>query len=132
MLGGGEHVALRSVDDDDAALGRLVDVDVVDADAGAAHDLQVGGRLDDLGGHLGGRADDETLVVGDAREQLVRVPVLAQVDLEAWLLEKLDPFGASFSLTSTFFLSSRLAHSGTSLFMRICSAAPTEAPNLTS
>ena len=36
-----EHVAGRRVDDDDAALGGRLDVDVVDADAGAADDLEV-------------------------------------------------------------------------------------------
>ena len=40
VLGGGDDVGLRRVGDDDAALGGGGDVDVVDADAGAADRLQ--------------------------------------------------------------------------------------------
>ena len=44
VLGGGDRVAERRVHDDDAARGRGGDVDGVDADAGAADDLQAGQR----------------------------------------------------------------------------------------
>ncbi len=47
VLRGGDGVALGGVDDDDAALGRRLDVDVVDADAGAADDQQLGRGLED-------------------------------------------------------------------------------------
>ena len=52
VLGGGDDVRLRRVGDDDAALGRRLDVDVVDADAGAADHLQVVGAVDQVGGQL--------------------------------------------------------------------------------
>ena len=58
VLRGGDRVALRRVDDDDAAPGRRVDVDVVDAGAGAADDLQLAAGVEDVGGHLGLAADD--------------------------------------------------------------------------
>ena len=59
LLGGREDVRHGGVDDHDAELGGLGDVDVVEADAGAPHDHEVLGRLEGRGVHLGGRADDE-------------------------------------------------------------------------
>jgi hypothetical protein len=52
-LGRRDRVARRRVHDDDAALGGGVDVDVVDADPGAADDLEERGRRDHLGRDLG-------------------------------------------------------------------------------
>ncbi len=44
VLGGGDRVAVGRVHDDDAALGRRRDIDIVDADPGAADHLEgVGG-----------------------------------------------------------------------------------------
>ena len=48
LLGGRDDVGRRRVAHDDAALGGGRDVDVVDAHAGAADDLQVRAGLDDL------------------------------------------------------------------------------------
>jgi hypothetical protein len=45
-------------------------VDIVDADAGAADDLQVGRGGDQLFGHLGGRADGEAVILADHRGSL--------------------------------------------------------------
>ena len=59
VLGGGDDVRLRRVGDDDAALGRGLDVDVVDADAGAADDAEVVGAVDQVGGQLRRRADQD-------------------------------------------------------------------------
>ena len=42
-LGGADDVGLRRVDDHDAGLGRRLDVDVVQADAGAGDDLEAAG-----------------------------------------------------------------------------------------
>ena len=53
------RVAARRVHHDDAALGRGLAVDVVDADAGAADDAQLGRRLDHAPRDLGRRAHDE-------------------------------------------------------------------------
>ncbi len=44
-------------------------IDIVDADAGAADDLQLLGGLDHLGGDLGGRADGDAVILIDDREQ---------------------------------------------------------------
>ena len=53
VLGGGDDVALRGVDDHHATLGGGGDVDVVEPDAGAADDHQVGSGGEHLVGHLG-------------------------------------------------------------------------------
>ncbi len=71
VLRGGDDVRLRRVGDDDAALGGRLDVDVVDADAGAPDHLQVVGLLDQVRGQLRGRADQDRVVVADP---LARAP----------------------------------------------------------
>lgn len=76
VFGGGADVPLGCVGDDDAVLSRGVDVDVVDADAGASDDDEVGCRLEHLGGHLRSGADDEPVRVGDGFEQRVTFDVV--------------------------------------------------------
>ena len=71
MLGGGDRIAERRVHHDHAARGRGRDVDIVDADAGAADHLEVGRGVEQLGGDLGRRADGEAVIVADDRLQLV-------------------------------------------------------------
>jgi hypothetical protein len=90
VLGGRHDVRLRRVGDDDAALGRGGDVDVVDADARAADDLQPVGARDQLRGDLRRAAHDERVVLADALGDL---PVDADVDVEV-LLEQVDAAGA--------------------------------------
>ena len=69
MFGGGDRIAKRRVHDDHA-LGRGIgDVDIVDADAGATDDLQVGGGVEDRLGHLGRGADGEAVIVADDGDQ---------------------------------------------------------------
>src|SRR5204862_6080254 len=70
------------VGDDDPALGRGLDVHVVDADAGAPDHLQPVGARDQLGGDLRGRADQQAVVVADALGELLHRPVHAEVDVE--------------------------------------------------
>ncbi len=55
----------RGVDHDDAALGGGVDVDVVDADAGAADDDEVLGRFEHFSGDFGLAAHRQGFVVRD-------------------------------------------------------------------
>ena len=64
LLGGRDDRRLRCVRDDDAASRRGLDVDVVDADAGAPDHLQVRRALDQVGGELRRRADHDRVVVG--------------------------------------------------------------------
>ena len=75
MLGRGDRIAERRVHDDDAAARGGRDVDIVDADAGAADHLQPGRGVDQLLGDLGGRADGEAVILVDDCEQLAPCPV---------------------------------------------------------
>ena len=72
LLGRREDVRLRRVDHHHALAGGVFDVDVVEPDAGSAHDNEVGGRVDDVGGHLRRRPDDECVRSPHRREQLLR------------------------------------------------------------
>jgi hypothetical protein len=73
VLGGGDRVAEGRVHHDHALLGGGRDVDIVDADAGAADHLEVGRRRRAPSGDLGGRADGEAVILADDLEQLVLV-----------------------------------------------------------
>jgi hypothetical protein len=90
VLGGGEDVGLRRVDDHHPALGGGGDVDVVEADAGAAHDDEIGRGRQHLAGDVGGRADDHRVLVGDGGDQRGRVEAEADVDVVAQLGERGD------------------------------------------
>ena len=86
VLGGRDDGRFRSVRDHDPAAGRRLDVDVVHAHPGAADHLEPVGPLDQVGGQLRRRADDDRVVVADLlREVAVRV----DVDLVA-LAQELD------------------------------------------
>ncbi len=95
MLGGRDGIAERRVHDDDAARGRCRNIDVVDADAGPADDLQAFGAFQDLRRNLGCRADGEAIVIADNGGKLVLV--LAErgleIDLDAAILEDLHGGG---------------------------------------
>jgi hypothetical protein len=73
-------------------------IDIVDADAGAADDLEVGRCSDQLFRDLGGRADGEAVILADDFGELVLVLAeLGQVvDLDAAILENLDGGGGEF------------------------------------
>ena len=72
VLGGGDGIALGGVDDDDATFGGSIEVDIVDADTGAADDLEIRCSLDDLAGDAAGTADNDGLVGADRSPQLIR------------------------------------------------------------
>src|SRR3546814_14916314 len=74
---------------DDATPGGGGYVDVVDADARAADDLQLLRRGDDFGRHLGRGADGQPVIVVNAGFQLVRLQTDADIDIDAALAE--DP-----------------------------------------
>ena len=93
VLGGGDRIAERRVHHDDAARGGGGNVDIVDADAGAADHLQFGRAFEQFGGDLGGRADRQAVVVADDLGQLVLVEAGLDVDLDAALLEDGDGGG---------------------------------------
>ena len=90
MLGGGDGVAERRVHHHDAVRRRRLDVDIVDADAGATDDFQVLRLRQHLGRDLGRRADREAVVVADDGAQLGGFQAGLEVDVAAALGEDLD------------------------------------------
>ena len=95
VLGGRDRIAERRVHHDDALGGRGGNLDIVDADAGAADHLQPRRLLDDLGGRLGGGADRKPVVIADDLGELVLVlaEIGLEVDLDAAILEDLHGGG---------------------------------------
>ena len=81
VLGGRNDVALRRVDHHHAAAGGRLDVDVVEADARATDDHQVGAGGQHGVGHVGGRADDQCARARDHLEQIGRRQVEPDVDV---------------------------------------------------
>ncbi len=69
------------VADDDALLGGVGDVDVVEPRTGAAHDAQVGGRVEEALVDQGLAADDDAVVRGDDLEELLVTQAVLDVDL---------------------------------------------------
>ena len=80
MLGGGDRIAERRVHHDDAARRRRRDVDIVDADAGAADHFQLLRPLQYFCGDLGRGADRQPVEAVDCLGELVLV--LAETGLE--------------------------------------------------
>src|SRR4029079_10577542 len=83
VLGGGDRIAERRVHHDDATRGRRRDVDIVDADAGAADYFQVAGAFEDFRRYLGGGADGQPVKTVDRFGELVLV--LAEIGLKVGL-----------------------------------------------
>ena len=83
-LGGG----LRGVLDGDAVGFRILDIDVVDADAAADDELQLAalGLVDVVGADLGLGADDDCVKLTQGRAQLIRLIELLD-DLVACLAQ---------------------------------------------
>src|SRR6185436_17272011 len=75
-----------------ARLGGLLDVDVVETDAGAGHDLQPAGSGEHLCVDLGGTAHQDRVDVDDRGQQLSAVGAVAVADLEV-RSERLDSGG---------------------------------------
>ena len=93
VLGRGDRVAERRVHDDHAARCGGRNVDVVDADAGPADDLQSGRALQQFGGDLGRRPDRQTVVFADDLGEFVLVQPWFDVDFDASFLEDGDGGG---------------------------------------
>ena len=90
VLGRGDRVALGRIHHDHAPLGGGRHIHVVDTNAGAANDAQLGGGLDDVGGHLGAGADHQGVVLADDRLELCRRQAGAHIHL-GHLGEDVDP-----------------------------------------
>ena len=83
--------AVARVRDDDAVVGGGLDVEVVDADAGAADDDQLGRGLEDGLVHVGPGPDDQRVRVAHGVEQLVALGLVVGDDLVAGVSESVQP-----------------------------------------
>src|SRR5690606_9334564 len=83
VLGGGDRVAEVRVHDHDAPGGGRLHVDVVDADAGAADDLELLGWGREVSRVFGGRAYREPVIGPDEGLELVGREADPDVDLDA-------------------------------------------------
>ena len=72
MLGSSDRVAGRRVDDRDPGRGRRLEVDVVDADAGPANDLQPGAGGDHVAIDRDLAPDHQGVVAGNDGAQVRR------------------------------------------------------------
>lgn len=81
VLGRGDGVARRGVDDRDPGARRGVEVHVIDPDSGSPDDDEAGPGGDQLGIDLDLAADDERVVVGQDRGQLVAGTADPLIDL---------------------------------------------------
>jgi hypothetical protein len=82
VLGGGDDVRGRRVDDHDPGRGGGGHVDVVEAHAGAADDGQLLGGAEDLGVDLRGRAHEQGVGGGDGLEERRAVGAVDGADLD--------------------------------------------------
>ena len=80
MLGCGDGIAERRIHHDDALGGGGGNVNVINADTGAANHLQVGGIGQNFVRDFGGRANGQPVIIADDFGELVFI--LAQIGLE--------------------------------------------------
>ena len=84
VLNSSDGVSFRRIADDDAASSRCRDVDVVNADASTADDLEIVRSGDDLFSHLRLAAGDKPVVLADAGEEFFRRHVGLNIDIEVF------------------------------------------------
>src|SRR5262245_57235976 len=82
MFRGGDRIPERRIHDNNAAGRRCRDIDIIDADPGAADDFEGLGLLEDFRGHLGGRTNSKTFIIADSGRELFLV--LAKRGLEIY------------------------------------------------
>src|SRR3954467_10728101 len=80
MLGGTVDVRRRGVDDQDSAGGGSFDVDVVQADACAGDDLELGGGCEHLGVDRGRRTHQQRVGLRHGGQQLLSVRAVDPTD----------------------------------------------------
>ena len=85
MLGDADAVGARRIDHQDAAGAGGGDVDVVDAGAGARDDAELGRRVHQRGGHLGGATDEDAVGIRQIEGEGVGLAARARVHHPAGL-----------------------------------------------
>ncbi|MCI1755467.1 MAG: hypothetical protein LKM31_06530 [Sphingobium sp.] len=88
VLGGGDRIAERRVHHHHALAPKRRNIDIVDADPGAADDLQIGRGIEDFLRHLGRAADGKAIIVADHRFQLFGGLAGDDIDVAATLGER--------------------------------------------
>ena len=78
-----QRVRVYSLEDDDPSRGGRLQVDVVDAGAGTADDLEVGGGGHDLGRHLGVRAHHQPVVLLQSPGRARKVSTALSTDVHS-------------------------------------------------
>jgi hypothetical protein len=101
MLGGGDGIAEGRVHHDDAGGGGGGNVHIVHADAGAADHFQVLGRLQHVGGELGGRTNGDAVIIADDLDQLFLGEAGLDVGFDAPLRKMATAAGDSLSAIRT-------------------------------
>jgi len=91
VLGGGPDVPFGRVGHDDPVVGGGLDVDVVDADAGAPDDDELGGGLEHRLVHVGPGANDQRVGVAHSVEQRVALDLVVRYDFVAGVSESVQP-----------------------------------------
>ncbi len=87
VFGRGDRIAERRVHHHHALAAGVGDIDIVDADTGAANDLEIGRRIEDFGRDLGRAADGEAIVLADHRLEFIGRHARFHVDIAAALFE---------------------------------------------
>jgi hypothetical protein len=96
VLGGGDGIAERRVHHHHTLRGRGRNINIVDADAGAADHLQVRGSVQDVARDLGRGADREAVIAADDLLELVGLEPGDLVHLDPAFAEDLGGLGIHF------------------------------------
>src|SRR5919108_2085886 len=83
MLSRGDVIAPRGIHHHDAFLAGSIDINVLEADASPANNLELARRLDQFGGDFRAAANDPTLVIGNNLLDLWRLEPQPNIHLEA-------------------------------------------------
>ena len=88
VFGGGDGISAWGIHDDDATFGGGIDIDIIDADAGATDDFEMGRGIDDLGGGFGFATDDEAVKFADDGEEFIGFEAEIDGDIEEFVVAK--------------------------------------------
>ena len=89
MFGGGDGISAWGIHDDDATFGGGIDIDIIDSDACASDDFEMGSGVNDLGGGFGFAADDEAVKFADDGEEFIGFEAEIDGDIEKFTVAKL-------------------------------------------
>ena len=90
MFGGRDGVASGRVHHENPTPGRRLNIDVVNARSGPAHNLQLTRCRDDFARHLRAAANNQPVVLIDDPLEIFRGQVRLDVDVEALCLQQVD------------------------------------------